>query len=209
VVRDGVVHWFCAAKYVNSCFAFGQDDVPVASVTLDDPTLVGRALAFTRMVLRAIGLTDSVFHLEAFLTPEDRFVFLEIGARPGGAGIPVRSREIYGVDLAREAVLASTGEPSEVAVPGTVLEGGASGFLIMPLSAGGGGRVRRVDGLDNLPASVVRADVPAVGDVLTGEELWPTVGSFLLRGESTASVEQDMTTIAERYQVSIALGEIA
>lgn len=210
VVRDGLVRWFCPSKYVNSCFDFKHADIPVASVTIDDPALTRRALDFTGTVLAALGLTDSTFHLEVFRTPDDRFVFLEIGARPGGAGIPMRTREIYGLDLARETVLACTNEPSAVPVPGTVLElsdVGASGFLIMPLPATGGGRVAAVTGADRLPASVARADIPAVGDVLDADALWPTAGFFLLRGASTAAVEQDMTTITQIYEVTIALGE--
>lgn len=71
----------------------------MASVSVDHPDLVERTQGFTSTVLAALGLTDRVFHLEAFRTPDGRLVFLDVGARPGGAGIPLRPRMIHGVDL--------------------------------------------------------------------------------------------------------------
>jgi biotin carboxylase len=211
IVRDGAIRWFSASKYLDSCYSFQYEGVPLASVTLDDPVLAARTFQFTADVLRGLRLTDSAFHLEAFLTPGGELVFLEIGNRFGGAGVPDQHRVIYGVDLRRESVLACTGGLSELAVPATALDhpaAGASGWLYMPLTEKRHCRVTCIHGQDDLPASVVRADIPAVGDVLNDSpDTWPAAGRFLLRGTSTAAVEQDMTKIAETYSVIVRTGD--
>jgi biotin carboxylase len=211
IVRDGAIRWFSASKYLDSCYSFQYEGVPLASVTLDAPVLAARTFEFTTHVLRGLGLTDSAFHLEAFLTSGGELVFLEIGNRFGGAGVPDQQRVIYGVDLRREAVLACTGGLSELAVPATALDHpgvGASGWLYMPLAERRRCRVTGIHGLDSLPASVVRADIPAVGDVLNDSpDIWPTAGRFLLRATSTAAVERDMTKIAETYSVIAQTGD--
>jgi hypothetical protein len=204
IVRDGEIQWFSAAKYLDSCFSFKYEDVPLASVTLDDPGLVLRSWEFTEAVLHAVGLTDSAFHLEAFHTPADELVFLEIGNRFGGAGVPWLQRAVFGVDLAREAVLACLGRPTELPVPMTVLDhSGAAGWLYMPLTDRKRCRVTGVTGVDALPASVVLKATPAVGtefDARPGS--WATAGRFLVMGETSAAVEADMAKIADSYAIT-------
>jgi hypothetical protein len=204
IVRDGEIQWFSAARYLDSCFSFQYEDVPLASVTLDDPGLVLRSWEFTDTVLRAIGLTDSAFHLEAFHTEADELVFLEIGNRFGGAGVPWLQRAIFGVDLAREAVLACLGRPTELPAPATVLDhAGAAGWLYMPLTEKGPCRVTEITGVDTLPASVVLRATPAVGSELNGRaDTWPTAGRFLLLGDTAIEVEQDMAKIADSYSIT-------
>lgn len=210
VVRDGEMRWFCASRYLDTCFDFQYGNVPLAAVTPDDPGLVARMREFTGTVLRSLGLTDSTFHLELFHTPDDELVFLEIGNRFGGAGISWHQRTVYGVDLAREAVLACLGRPSELAGSTTMLdhrEVGASGWLYMPAVAGPV-RVVGITGLDTLPDSVVGIDTPAVGDVLdAGGDVWPTAGRFLLSGESAVSVERDMERIVNTYTLTTKAGD--
>jgi hypothetical protein len=204
VVRDGEIQWFSAAKYLDSCFSFQYEDVPLASVTLDDPGLVLRSWEFTESVLAAIGLTDSAFHLEAFHTPDDELVFLEIGNRFGGAGVPWLQRAIFGVDMAREALLACLGRPSELPAPATVLDhSGAAGWLYMPLAEKQPCKVTGIAGLDTLPASVVLTATPGVGFHMNARtDTWPTAGRFLLLAETTAAVEADMAKIADSYAIT-------
>ncbi|MEU1021170.1 hypothetical protein ABZ366_03480 [Streptomyces sp. NPDC005904] len=210
VVRDAKTHWFCASRYLDSCFDFQHGTAPLAAVTPDDPELMDRMRRFTETVLRALDLTDSTFHMELFHTPEDELVFLEIGNRFGGAGISWHQRTVYGVDLAKEAALACLGRPSDLATPTTMLdhrEVGASGWLYMP-AVTGAVRVVAVTGLDELPSSVVAVDTPAVGDVLDADgRIWPTAGGFLVSGESTAAVEQDMTRIIHTYTLETKAGD--
>src|SRR5690349_6258232 len=149
VVRDGAVRFLSVSRYVGTCLGFEAETVPVGSMTVDDPDVVDRAAAFTAATLTALGLRDSSFHLEAFLTPGGRFVFLEIACRFGGAGVPAQLRLAAGFDIVRESALAGTGDPSEWTGPVTVPpSGGSTGMLWMPVPGKTRGRVRRIRGLD-------------------------------------------------------------
>lgn len=211
VVRDAGMRWFCASRYLDTCFNFQHGNQPLAAVTSDDPALTARMREFTTTVLDALGLTDSTFHLELFHTPDDELVFLEIGNRFGGAGISWHQRTVFGVDLAKEAMLACMGRPSELSAPRTMLDQrdpGASGWLYMPLAAQGPRQVLGVTGLDELPDSVVDADIPAAGDVLNGKgDVWRTAGRFLVGGDSAASVERSMGRIVDTYTLTTKAGD--
>ncbi|MDG9716057.1 hypothetical protein [Streptomyces sp. DH24] len=211
VVRDGEMRWFCASRYLDTCFNFQHGNQPLAAVTSDDPELTARMREFTATVLDALGLADSTFHMELFHTPDDRLVFLEIGNRFGGAGISWHQRTVFGVDLAREAVLACLGRPSEVVTPRTMLdtpEPAASGWLYMPLGARGPVQVLDVTAPDELPDEVLSADIPAVGDVLNGRgNVWRTSGRFLVGGPSEAAVEQSMGRIVDTYTLTTKAGD--
>ncbi len=206
VVRDGTMRWFCASRYLDTCFDFQHGDTPLAAVTPDDPALAERIRAFTMAVLEPLELRDSVIHLELFHTPDDELVFLEIGNRFGGAGISWHQRTVFGVDLARESVLACLGRPSEVRTPRTMMDHQdplSSGWLYMPLTAKEPVVVREVTGLDELPDSVLAASLPCVGDVLrTGGSVWPNTGGFLVGGRSSGEVEKDMARIANTYALT-------
>ncbi|MFF8838151.1 acetyl-CoA carboxylase biotin carboxylase subunit family protein [Streptomyces sp. NPDC015130] len=203
VVRDGAMRWFCASRYLDSCFDFQHGDAPLAAVTPDDPDLTARVLAFSTTVVEALGLRDSVIHLELFHTPDDELVFLEIGNRFGGAGISWHQRTVFGVDLAREAVLACLGRPSEVETSKIMIDHPnprSSGWLYMPLAAEEPRLVTAVTGLDGLPDSVLGTRIPALGDVLESSgSVWPNAGGFLVGGRSSAEVEKDMAKIVETY----------
>lgn len=211
IVRDGVIRWLCPSRYVTTAYAFQHEGAPMISVTLDDRALVARIAEFATSVLRGLALTDSSFHLELFRTPGDELVFLEIGNRFGGAGVPAQHRACYGIDLAREAVLACLGQPSELAGPVVMLDrpdAGASGWLFIPLGETQRCRVTEVRGLDGLPGSVVWASTPAVGDVLNEPpDVWNTAGRFVVSGESAASVERDLSRIAETYSIGVRRGD--
>ncbi|MBU7597459.1 hypothetical protein JGS22_007420 [Streptomyces sp. P38-E01] len=211
VVRDGDLRWFCTSRYLDTCFNFQHGNQPLAAVSSDDPELTERMRTFTAQVLHALALTESTFHLELFHTPDDRLVFLEIGNRFGGAGISWHQRTVFGVDLAKEAVLACMGLPSEVATPRTMLDTpghGASGWLYMPLDPDGPVRVLDVTGVDELPSTVLSADIPEVGDVLNGRgNVWRTGGRFLVGGSSEASVEESMGRIVDTYTVTTTAGD--
>lgn len=213
VVRDAEMRWFCTSRYLDTCFNFQHGNQPLAAVTSDDPELTERMREFTATVLKTLGLTDSTFHLELFHTPGDELVFLEIGNRFGGAGISWHQRTVFGVDLAGEAALACTGDPSRVTTPRTMLdqpEPGASGWLYMPLGAEGPVHVLDVTGLDALPEpeAVLSARLPEVGDVLNGRgDVWRTAGRFLVGGDTEAAVERSMNRIVAAYTLTTKAGD--
>jgi biotin carboxylase len=211
VVRDGVLRWYCPARYVTTAYAFQHERTPMVCVTPDDRALVRRMFEYAQSVCDALGLVDSAFHLELFHTPDDGLVFLEIGNRFGGAGVPVHLREVFGVDMPREAVLACLDEPSELTAPPMMVDFpgvAASGWVFVPLNEPERCEVVAVHGLDDLPATVVHAVTPAVGEIVNDPpDTWNTAGRFFVVGESTAAVERDLAKIAETYSITTKTGD--
>ncbi|MBF6228507.1 hypothetical protein IU470_25795 [Nocardia abscessus] len=209
IVRDGVIRFFSASKYLNSVFDYRTASAPVAVVTLDDPNLIERSMSFTQAVLTTLGLHDSSFHLEAFVTATDEFVFLEAACRFGGAGISAQLKSVYGVDIADESIRACLGEPSRLTGRQTMLDRagvGASGFIWLALEEQRPCVVKQIHGLDVLPDSVLSSDIPNIGQLLNGSVgVWPSSGKFMLAGPSTSAVEADMTAIADSYRVDLAI----
>lgn len=82
LVVGGVLVAVVASEYVGTCLGFAQG-TPLGSVQVDlDPDLSG----WTRRCLEALDLRNGPFHLEGIRTPTG-VVFLEIGARFGGADV--------------------------------------------------------------------------------------------------------------------------
>jgi len=82
LVADGVPLTAVVSRYVGTCLGFAEGD-PLGSVQIDpDPEVV----AWAARCLAAVGITTGAFHLEAVESPEGP-VFLEVGARFGGAGV--------------------------------------------------------------------------------------------------------------------------
>ncbi|MGW7612375.1 ATP-grasp domain-containing protein [Streptomyces sp. NPDC054766] len=70
------------SRYVGTCLEYAQGR-PLGSVQIDT---VPETVDWTLDCLRAVGIDDGPFHLEAFETPEG-LAFLEVGARVGGADV--------------------------------------------------------------------------------------------------------------------------
>lgn len=205
VVRDGQIKFVSLSQYVGTCYEFQHEDRALGSVTLDDPRLTGQAYDFTQSVLNALGLRDSSFQVEAILTHEGEFVFLEAACRYGGAGCGDHISLLYDVDIVGEAVLACLGAPSQIEGSGQhqLHRGtGASGWLYLPRIEKRSCVVRRVHGLDSCPPSVVLSDTPQSGQILRDSHgFFAASGRFFLSGPDTASLEKDMATIVETYAV--------
>lgn len=205
VVRDGRIRFFSASKYLDdcTCFAFQFHDAPLATVTLDSPRIVADARHFTESVLDAVELRHGVFHLEAFITPDGHFVFLEIAARFGGAGIVKQLEQAYGVDLIEETLLACLGKPSRVAVE-TRPSAAAHGLLLMPIGRKSKCVVRRIRGLDRCPESVVWSDIPNIAQILEGGVgVYVSGGKFVLAGDSTESVIHALGVVMDSYAIDV------
>jgi hypothetical protein len=175
-------------------------------VTFDDPHVVAKAADFASSVLQRLGLQNSSFHLEAFLTSGGDFVFLEVACRFGGAGVPRQLRLVYGFDIVEESLLACMQLPSRWRGAGTVLgtpSVGASGWLYMPVPGETRSRVRGVHGLDARPDSVIFAEIPNVGEVLDPAGFYIASGKFVLSGAGTESVERDLRRIMDTYAVDV------
>jgi biotin carboxylase len=112
VIADDVafIHPF---RYLNDCLSFRTNgwvgSVPLSSVDPSCERLVGA----TRAVLAELPTpSNTAFHAELWITPDDRVVFCEIASRTGGGMISPAVRYSFGIDLDREWLYAECGLPT-------------------------------------------------------------------------------------------------
>jgi len=142
------------SQYQYDLSSYQEDPGARIDLTLapDDP-ITDRLLALTEAALGALrGPEDYAFHAEVFHTPDDRLVFCEVGARPGGARIREVFHAIFGFNLAEYAARAHLG------LPLPVLDGLPPGERLEPKQMAGQmllmkrpGEVRRVPQLPDEP----------------------------------------------------------
>ncbi|GAA3749591.1 hypothetical protein [Streptomyces tremellae] len=137
-VCQGRLHTVVPSRYLTSTLAFTEGR-PLSTVTLDDPGLVEKCVRFTEQVVEAFKVTDSVLHLEAFLTDDGRLVFSEVACRAGGSSIGAMVRSVTGVSIHEAMVRLALGEAPTTTYP---QRGAAAGLLLV---YGRHGRVARID----------------------------------------------------------------
>lgn len=107
---DGLIHEgnllsILASRYIGTCLGFAKG-LPLGSVQLDpDPAL----FAWSRECLQAVEISDGAFHLEVIQT-ESGPVFLEVGARVGGADVVDTFELATGIHLPSVELKILTGE---------------------------------------------------------------------------------------------------
>ncbi len=98
-----------ASRYIGTCLGYASG-APLGSIHFDADAALQRWAADC---LRAVGIRDSTFHLEAILTPSGP-VFLEIGARVGGADVVDCFERATGLHLPSLELAVLIGAPSAV-----------------------------------------------------------------------------------------------
>ncbi|MEV6720268.1 ATP-grasp domain-containing protein [Streptomyces xanthochromogenes] len=192
------VRFQVASHYVSDCLAFGAG-APLGSVVLQQSPLRERIEAFTQEYVSALGMYDTPFHLELFLTPEDELVFLEIGGRIGGGEVPHLLNKLFGVNLYEVWLRSLAGET----VPAPVKSGDpAGGWLIIPKPADLPARVVRAEPLSGRVPTVWRELLPRVGEVLQPGGAYDALhsGRFILLHEDQAQVETDIQHIIDTFE---------
>ncbi len=84
LMRDGMLGVGLVSQYLGTCLDYANGK-PLGSFQWDDVES-SQLLPWAEIILKAVGLRDGAFHLEAILT-DDGPVFLEVGARVGGADV--------------------------------------------------------------------------------------------------------------------------
>lgn len=133
VVENGEAVFGSVSRYLTQPGDFRSSGVQ-GSVTLQDCELSRRIGEYHAEVVRHLGLGEGVTHLEVFHTADDRIVFCEIAARPGGGGIAYIVRQAHGVDLISAALRAQSGARPLTPAPsdGLGLVWGLVGFYSRP-----------------------------------------------------------------------------
>ncbi|NCN27966.1 ATP-grasp domain-containing protein [bacterium] len=203
VIRNGELRFFSASKYLDSCFGFVYGDSALCSVTLDSKELIESAKSYTLRVLNALSLSDSVFHLEAFLNEKQEFTFLEIGNRFGGAGVAPLLNKAFGVDIVKEAILAESGEESAVKIPSDIGESDlAAAWLYTPLPTKKPAVLRGYVGTDKIPSSVFFSEIPNISQRFNDYAMaFPASGKFFLKGSTSEMVQLDCLKIIKNYKI--------
>lgn len=196
--REGRFHFVSVSAYVNTCLEFTQG-VPLGSVLLDPGPLRDRLTGFAADCLDALELRDGPFHLEAIVTASGETVFLEVGLRPGGAGVPFLHRDLFGIDLFEEAFRTTVGLPPLPAAAQPRADA-AGGWLVFPEPRPWPRRVTgRTSLLGRVPGVYAEA-LPEPGHVFDGQGGYDHAGGrFLLRGADERQVREAVLTAISRY----------
>ena len=201
--RQGRFHFVTASAYVNTCLDFTRG-LPLGSVLLDPGPLRTRLTGFAADALDALELWDGPFHLEVIVTPAGEPVFLEVGLRPGGAGVPFLHRDLFGIDLFAEAFRSAVGlEPltSEAELRRIDASGG---WLVFPEPMPVPQRLTARNSLVGVVPEVYAEALPEPGHVFDGEGGYDHAGGrFLFRGADRAAVEGAMLAAIARYRLDL------
>lgn len=206
--ENGAVGYLSTSRYVGSCAAF-NDGEPLGSVSIQN-TSEARILADgVARTLQALGLENGVFHLEAFID-DGKFVFLEIGHRPGGGEILWVTHRYGGVDLMSAAVRLSCDLPA--LQPGTTplsLEG-SYGWVMCSAVGHTGKLVHRISARGALPEGVTIARAAFPGQVVPDDPEYDFTGlsAHLYAAsptEATAAIERILDVVVIEYRDSCAV----
>ncbi|HEX3961482.1 MAG TPA: hypothetical protein VHZ03_33470 [Trebonia sp.] len=117
-----------SSKYVGTCLASAENGSPLGSVMTDADSAVTE---WTLRCLKAVGIEDGPFHLEA-IDAHDGLVFLEVGARVGGADVVDVFELATGVHMPSVQVRLLVGDVSAVSAPRAPDPGRLYGWFLYP-----------------------------------------------------------------------------
>ncbi|MFI9175517.1 acetyl-CoA carboxylase biotin carboxylase subunit family protein [Streptomyces lincolnensis] len=187
-----------ASVYVGDCLSFGSGS-PLGSVVLQESELRGRIEEFSRECIAVLGLRDTPFHLELFVTASGDLVFLEVGGRVGGSEVPHLLNKLFGVNLYEACLRTLSGESVELPPK----QGDPSGgWLVLPKPDGLPLRVTRATPMKPTVPSVWRELVPRPGQILEPGGSYDALhsGRFILLHEDQRQVTEDMLRIIETFE---------
>ncbi|WP_317619907.1 biotin carboxylase [Streptomyces sp. CBMA156] len=190
-----------ASRYLNNCMDFRGGTV-LGSVEESDPALERLVADFAGRVLRALTDRPTVFHLEVFVDrAAGTCTFLEIGARVGGAEIPLLWREVHGLDLMEVAFRNQLALPPR-ALPALRGEE-VGGWLLVPAPESRPCRITAVTSMLGRSPGPYAEVVLEPGEVLPeADSYYEHVGGrFRFRGASTAAVEEAVQRTAAAFRV--------
>lgn len=188
------------SRYVNTCLAFTQG-APLGAVMLEPGTpLHGRVVKFSVQCIEAIGLKACPFHLEIFHTTGDDLVFLEVGARVGGADVPSVMHQATGINLFGEWVNMCMDQPAMLQAPTQSI----GAWLMFPRPEGLPLRVQSVTRFDGRLPTLYRQLVPEVKQVLEHEDGYCSMqsGRFLFAGPSSDQVVKDVERVMNEFSIT-------
>lgn len=206
--ENGGVGYLSISRYVGSCAAF-NDGRSLGSVSIQNTPEAQILADGVTQTLRALGLENGVFHLEAFID-RGEFVFLEIGHRPGGGEILWVTHRHGGVDLMSAAVRLSCDLPA--LQPGTAPRSpeGSYGWVMCSAVGQTGKLVHSISARGALPPGVTIARAAFPGQVVPEDPEYDFTGvsAHLYAAspaEATAVIERLLEVVVIEYRDSCAV----
>lgn len=192
----GDVVFQVVSEYVNDClsFALGQ---PLGSYTIDDQQILLAVEAYTVKCCQALNLSASPFHLELFWC-QGEIVFLEIGARVGGAEVPHLINKIHDVNL-YECWLRELSGDSLPPIP--TKSNTQGGWLVYPKPEDACYRVKSVNSLKDEIKAIWRELTPFPGDELSPGGSYDALhcGRFIYVGDSSEQIKNSILNTIECF----------
>lgn len=197
---SGNVTLVVPSRYLNTCldFTFGA---PLGAITLEPGTVLHATVSrFSARCIEAIGLKACPFHLELFHTAEGELVFLEVGARVGGADVPSVIHRATGINLFCEWVNMSMGQAATLRAQ----QRSIGAWLMFPRPDGLPLRVRSVTRFDDRLRSLYRQLVPDEGQLIEHEDGYCSMqsGRFLFDSTSADEVESDVAHVLNAFSIT-------
>lgn len=201
---DGLIYHnriiFCnASRYIGSCFHYAQGEV-LGSIRASKSEQK-KWLEFVEKVHRDLKIPDGAFHLEGFFKNEE-CIFLEIGARPGGAGVVPSIKAAFGIDLTEEHMLCQLGiEPTIINDINKNF-----GWLVFPKQFNDNSLkyVKSVILPTTTPLSLYTSKIPEINEKANADINYSdTLGSFIFLLDDQVQLENDMYTYIKEYKVVI------
>lgn len=206
---QGQYHCVTVSQYLNTCLDFVHG-APLGSALLDPGPLRDDLAGFAIDCLDALELWTGPFHLEVIADSAGKPVFLEVGLRPGGAGVPFLHRDLYGIDLYCEAFRSTIGLKPLSAEHVLPAEAGSGGWLVFPEPQPQPAQVVSCVSLVDAVPEVYGESLPAVGHVFDGSGGYDHAGGrFLLRGADQAAVNAAIAEAIACYRVDVEPAEAA
>ncbi|MFY1636547.1 ATP-grasp domain-containing protein [Solwaraspora sp. WMMB335] len=191
-----------ASRYLNNCLDFRSGGM-LGSVEESDPAINEIIAEFALRVMCALSDLALVFHLEMFFDAEaGNCAFLEVGARVGGAEIPLLWREVHGHDLMKTAFRIQLGLGVGEETPHLTPEIG--GWLLAPAPAHRPCRITETTPMVGRDPGPYAEVLLKVGEILPDADSYyeHVGGRFRFRGPSTQAVETAVRAIAAEFRVS-------
>ncbi|USB31705.1 ATP-grasp domain-containing protein [Paenibacillus sp. YPG26] len=199
LIQQGELQFIAISQYVNGCFAFSQGMPNGSFIVTDRLDLRNRMTSFTEEVLRSLELRNGCFHLEVIDRNGQEAVFLEIGARMGGAETPFLTLELYGVNLCEEWIRIELGTFEKLSVPETGVHGGLLQFPEPPCVPA---EVVHVTSIKGLIPEIFHEQIPKPGEIMDGQGSYYHIsGRYMFRGNSEAEVEAAIHKAIEIFHI--------
>ncbi|GAB6990752.1 ATP-grasp domain-containing protein [Paenibacillus pini] len=199
LVQRGELQFIAISQYVNGCLAFSQGIPNGSFIVTDRLPLKNRLTRFTEAVLHSLELHDGCFHLEVIDRHGAEAVFLEIGARMGGAETPFLTLELYGVNLCEEWIKIELGTFEKLHFAQTGIHGGLLQFPEPPCVPA---EVVHVTSLKGLIPEIFHEQIPVPGEIMDGKGSYYHIsGRYMFRGESEAKVEAAIHKAIDLFRI--------